>query len=73
MGIKAPFEVTFYLSLAYFSLPNIMNWLVLLFVFVFVAGALVLSIVVINVRNKADSEVSSFKDDLLELLKPKEK
>lgn len=73
MGIKAPFEVTFYLSLAYFSLPNIMNWLVLLFVFVFVAGALVLSIVVINVRNKADSEVSSFKEDLQELLKPEEK
>ncbi|NPE09071.1 MAG: hypothetical protein GNW80_12375 [Asgard group archaeon] len=73
MGIKAPFEVTFYLSLAYFSLPNIMNWLVLLFVFVFVAGALVLSIVVINVRNKADTEVSSFKEDLQELLKPVEK
>ena len=73
MGIKAPFEVTFYLSLAYFSLPNIMNWLVLLFVFVFVAGALVLSVVVINVRNKAEAEVSSFKEDLQELLKPEEK
>ncbi|MCK5185015.1 MAG: hypothetical protein KAQ95_11965, partial [Candidatus Heimdallarchaeota archaeon] len=73
MGIKAPFEITFYLSLAYFSLPNIMNWLVLLFVFVFVAGALVLSIVVINVRNKAETEVSNFKEDLQELLKPKEK
>jgi len=73
MGIKAPFEITFYLSLAYFSLPNIMNWLVLLFVFVFIAGALVLSIVVINVRNKAEIEVSSFKEDLQELLKPEEK
>jgi len=73
MGINAPFEVTFYLSLAYFSLPNIMNWLVLLFVFLFVAGALVLFLVVINVRNKADTEVSSFKEDLQELLKPKEK
>jgi len=73
MGIKAPFEITFYLSLVYFSLPNIMNWLVLLFVFVFVAGALVLFIVVINVRNKADTEVSNFKYDLQELLKSKEK
>ncbi len=73
MGIKAPFEITFYLSLVYFSLPDIMNWLVLLFVFVFVAGALVLSIVVINVRNKAEIEVSSFKEDLQELLKSEEK
>jgi hypothetical protein len=73
MGIKAPFEATIYLSLVYFSLPNIMNWLVLLFVFIFVAGALVLFLVVINVRNKADAEVSGFKDDLQELLKPKEK
>ena len=73
MGIKALFEVTFYLSLAYFSLPNIMNWLVLLFVFVFVSGALVLTLVVINVRNKADTEISSFKEDLQELLKSKEK
>ncbi|MBK5113153.1 MAG: hypothetical protein JJE41_05955 [Candidatus Heimdallarchaeota archaeon] len=73
MGIKAPFEATIYLSLVYFSLPNIMNWLVLLFVFIFVAGSLVLFLVVINVRNKADAEVSDFKDDLQELLKPKEK
>jgi hypothetical protein len=73
MGLKAPFEATFYLDITYFSLPNIMNWLVLLFVFVFVAGALVLFFVVINVRNKAETEVTEFKEDLHELLKPDEK
>jgi len=73
MGLKAPFEATFYLSLAYFSLPNIMNWLVLLFVFIFIAGALVLFFVVINVRNQAETEVSEFQKDLHELLKSNEK
>jgi hypothetical protein len=72
-GIKAHFDATFYLSLTYFSLPNIMNWLVLLFVFIFIAGSLVLFLVVINIRNKTDAEVSGFKDDLRELLKPEEK
>lgn len=73
LGINALFDASFYLSLVYFSLPSIMNWLVLLFVFVLVTGALVLFLVVISVRNKAETEVSSFKEDLQELLKPKEK
>ncbi len=73
MGLKAPFEATFYLSLTYFSLPNIMNWLVLLFVFIFIAGALVLFFVIIDVRNKTETEISEFKEDLYELLKSNEK
>jgi len=72
LGINALFDASFYLSLVYFSLPSIMNWLVLLFVFVLVTGALVLFLVVINVRNKAEIEVSSFKEDLQVLLKPEE-
>ncbi|NHJ31614.1 MAG: hypothetical protein FK732_02010 [Asgard group archaeon] len=73
MGPRAPFDVNFYLSMDYFSLPKVFNWLVLLFVFLFVTAALVLFIAVINVRNKTDSEVTKFQEQLQELLKPKEK
>ncbi|HUT82260.1 MAG TPA: hypothetical protein VMZ29_13745 [Candidatus Bathyarchaeia archaeon] len=64
-----PFNVRFYLNKSSFSLPKTFNWVVILLVSFFVLLALSLFIIVINVKNKSEDEVTEFKKDLFNLLK----
>lgn len=73
LGEFGSFEARFYTLRSIFSLPKIFNWLVILLVSLFVSTALVLFLVVLNVRNKTSEEVNEFKEELHNLLKSDEK
>ncbi len=72
MPARGSFEAKFYVSTEHFSLPKVFNWLVILLVSLFVTAALVLFLVVINVRNKSKEEVTEFKEELYKLLATEE-
>ncbi len=72
LPIKGSFEAKFYVSTEHFLLPKVFNWLVILLVSLFVTTALVLFLVVINVRNKSKEEVTEFKEELYKLLTTEE-
>jgi len=72
LGIKAPFDVTYYLTITYFSLPRAINWLVISLVFTLLVLALVLYIVIIAIQKHSKQEVTAFKKDLYNVLRSKE-
>ncbi|MBN1328460.1 MAG: hypothetical protein JXA54_03195 [Candidatus Heimdallarchaeota archaeon] len=66
---NAPFEVRFYLEKNNFSLPKTFNWVVILLVSFFILLALSLFIIVVNIKNNSEKEVTDFKNELFDLLK----
>ena len=69
LSANASFEAVFYLSIRYFSLPWMINWLVIMLVLIFTIGSLAFFLVVIRFKNKSQDEVSGFKTNLYEVLK----
>lgn len=63
------FEATFYLSIEYFSLPNVLNWFVITFSLLFSLIAIALFVVVISAKNKSQEENNDFKAELYDVLK----
>ena len=69
ISANTPFEVTFYVSIEYFSLPWIINWLVITLVLLFVLVSLSFFLVIINLKKRSKIEVDDFKNDLHKVLK----
>ncbi|MHA1306489.1 MAG: hypothetical protein ACTSO7_11960 [Candidatus Heimdallarchaeota archaeon] len=72
ISANATFEVTFYLSLDYFSLPWMINWLVITLVVVFVLVAFSFFLVIIGLKKRTKTEIEEFKVDLHKVLKQQE-
>jgi hypothetical protein len=72
ISANTPFEVTFYISIEYFSLPWMINWLVITLVLVFVIVSLSFFLVIINLKKETKTEINDFKEDLHKVLKQQE-
>ena len=72
ISANTPFEVTFYISIDYFSLPWMINWLVITLVTVFILVSLSFFLVIINLKKRTKTEIGEFREDLHKVLKQQE-
>ncbi|MHA1185903.1 MAG: hypothetical protein ACTSXA_11710 [Candidatus Heimdallarchaeota archaeon] len=72
ISANTPFEVTFYISIDHFSLPWMINWLVITLVLVFVLVSMSFFLVIINLKKRSKTEIDDFKEDLHKVLKQQE-
>jgi hypothetical protein len=74
MTANEGFQAKIYLSISYFDIPKIINWLVILLVFLLTGTGLTLFFAVIHYRNQSQEEIETFKEELVAVLEdfPKE-
>jgi len=72
ISANTPFEVTFYISIEYFSLPWMINWLVITLVMVFVLVSFTFFLVIISLKKRSKTEIDNFGNDLHKVLKQQE-